>query len=92
MRVRVLVAAAITAAVAFVSGQNPPEDIGSIDNIVVIFAENRSFDALYGSFPGANGLEQAQPGSFIQVGRDGGVLKELPPIWRGLTAPGITPP
>jgi phospholipase C len=35
--------------------------LGAIDNIVVIFAENRSFDNLYGSFPGANGLKQADP-------------------------------
>ena len=27
-----------------------------VQNIVVIYAENRSFDNLYGNFPGANGL------------------------------------
>src|ERR1700712_4949494 len=27
-----------------------------VKNIVVIYAENRSFDNLYGNFPGANGL------------------------------------
>ena len=30
--------------------------LDKITNIVVIYAENRSFDNLYGSFPGANGL------------------------------------
>ncbi|MGO7594426.1 alkaline phosphatase family protein, partial [Rhizobium leguminosarum] len=30
-----------------------------IDNVVVIYAENRSFDNLYGSFPGADGLLNA---------------------------------
>src|SRR5713226_8045076 len=30
--------------------------LGDIDTIVVLYAENRSFDNLYGSFPGANGL------------------------------------
>ncbi len=35
--------------------------IGQIDNVVVIFAENRSFDNLYGHFPGANGIDQASP-------------------------------
>jgi len=51
----------------------------------VIFGENLSFDALCGTFPGAKGLKQAQPGSFTQVDRDGAVLKELPPVWGGLT-------
>src|SRR5215213_5335355 len=38
---------------------NHPDGMDRIDNIVVIYAENRSFDNLYGSFPGANGLENA---------------------------------
>ena len=33
--------------------------IEDLDTIVVIYAENRSFDNLYGGFPGANGLAQA---------------------------------
>ena len=28
----------------------------------------------------------------MQVDRDGTVLKELPPVWDGLTAKGVTPP
>jgi len=35
--------------------------IESIENIVVIYAENRSFDNLYGTFPGANGLSGVAP-------------------------------
>jgi acid phosphatase len=62
-----------------------------IDTVVVIFAENRSFDGLYGAFPGANGLRRVSPGGATQRDRDGSVLKELPPIWNGLTAPGVTP-
>ena len=31
--------------------------IDQIENVVVIYAENRSFDNLYGFFPGANGLQ-----------------------------------
>jgi acid phosphatase len=92
MRVRLLVAAWIAAGVTHVYAQSPQPGIENINNIVVIFAENRSFDALYGSFPGANGLKQAQPGSSAQVDRDGTTLKELPPIWGGLTAAGVTPP
>src|SRR6266481_7397460 len=63
-----------------------------IDTVVVIYAENRSFDNLYGSFPGANGLQNVTPGNSAQVDRDGTVLKELPPVWDGLTAKGVTPP
>jgi phospholipase C len=60
--------------------------------VVVIFAENRSFDNLYGHFPGANGIDQASPDSVKQRDRDGTVLGELPPVWGGLTAKGVTPP
>jgi phospholipase C len=66
--------------------------IDAIDTVVVIYAENRSFDNLYGSFPGANGLQNVTPENSTQVDRDGTVLKELPPVWDGLTAKGVTPP
>ncbi|TIX05270.1 MAG: acid phosphatase, partial [Mesorhizobium sp.] len=33
-----------------------PPGFDKIDTVVVIYAENRSFDNLYGGFPGANGL------------------------------------
>jgi len=62
-----------------------------IDTIVVIYAENRSFDNLYGSFPGANGLSQVTPAEYMQRDRDGSVLKELPPVWDGVTAKGVVP-
>ena len=35
--------------------------LAKIETIVVIYAENRSFDHLYGLFPGANGLANATP-------------------------------
>ena len=66
--------------------------IEDIATIVVIYAENRSFDNLYGSFPGANGLSQVTPAGYTQLDRDGSVLKELPPVWDGLTAKGVVPP
>lgn len=64
-------------------------DIDAIQTIVFIYAENRSFDNLYGSFPGANGLKNAS--NTVQLDRDGRPLKELPPVWDGLTAKGVTP-
>jgi len=66
--------------------------IEAIDTVVVIYAENHSFDNLYGSFPGANGLQNVTSENSMQVDRDGTVLKELPPVWDGLTAKGVTPP
>ncbi len=68
------------------------QGIKAIDTVVVIYAENRSFDNLYGHFPGANGLQNATPENLMQVDRDGTVFKELPPVWDGLTAKGVTPP
>jgi acid phosphatase len=62
-----------------------------IQTIVVIYAENRSFDNLYGFFPGANGLQHVSRAQSVQRDRDGSVLKELPPVWGGLTARGVTP-
>ncbi len=65
--------------------------LDSIETIVVIYAENRSFDNLYGFFPGANGLSGVSPGKYTQRDRDGSLLRELPPIWGGLTAKGVEP-
>lgn len=53
-----------------------------IRHIVVIYAENRSFDNLYGLFPGANGIADATPAQYIQVDRDGTPLAVLPPVWK----------
>ncbi|HYP57388.1 MAG TPA: alkaline phosphatase family protein, partial [Beijerinckia sp.] len=61
-------------------------NLEKIDTIVVIYAENRSFDNLYGNFPGAEGLGEVTPEAALQLDRDGSPLPELPPIWKGLTA------
>src|ERR1700757_4733297 len=66
-------------------------ELDNVDTIVVIYAENRSFDNLYGFFPGANGLSQLTPVQYTQRDRDGTVMKELPPVWDGLTAKGVAP-
>jgi acid phosphatase len=66
--------------------------LDQITNVVVIFAENRSFDNLYGAYPGANGLKTAAAKAIKQVDRDGvTVLPTLPPAWSGMTAAGQTP-
>ena len=66
-------------------------DLDKITSIVVIYAENRSFDNLYGAFPGANGLQSVTGAQAQQLDRDGKPLSELPPAWGGLTAKGVTP-
>ena len=60
------------------------------DTIVVIYAENRAFDNLYGNFPGAHGLSEVVDGGgrplpayAPQVDRDGSVLATLPRTWGG---------
>ena len=56
----------------------------AIQTLVVIYAENRSFDNLYGTFPGANGLAEASPQSITQLDRDGRPMSGLPAIWGGI--------
>jgi phospholipase C len=69
----------------------PSDRLAKIETIVVIFLENRSFDNLYGFFPGADGIADASSEALVQVDRDGSPLPELPPVWRGLTARGVVP-
>ena len=61
-----------------------------VKTVVIIYAENRSFDNLFGNFPGANGLTNANP--LPQRDRDGSALATLPPTWGGVTAPGSATP
>ena len=57
--------------------------LARIEHVIVIFAENRSFDNLYGLFPGANGIANATPAQYTQVDQDGRPLPHLPPVWKG---------
>jgi len=59
----------------------PEEKLARIDNIVVIYAENHSFDNLYGLFPGARGIADAKPENTIQVDHDGTPLPSLH-VWK----------
>ena len=64
------------------------EDAGlaRIEHIIVIYAENRSFDNLYGLFPGANGVANAASAQYAQVDHSGQPLATLPPVWKGSQA------
>jgi phospholipase C len=48
-----------------------------IRTVVVIYAENHSFDNMYGLFPGANGISRATPEQSVQLDHDGTPLREL---------------
>ena len=87
-----LATAAILPSAYTTAVQAAPAGYDKIDTVVVIYAENRSFDNLYGSFPGANGLSKATASQARQLDRNGQPLAELPPAWGGLTAKGVTPP
>jgi phospholipase C len=57
------------------------DGLANIDHVVVIYAENRSFDHLYGLFPGADGIAQATPAQKTQLDHDGKPLPHLPPVF-----------
>lgn len=48
--------------------------------VVVIYAENRSFNNLFGDFPGVEKpLSALEPADYQQRNRDGSLLQTLPP-------------
>ena len=59
--------------------QEARRGLDAIEHIVVIYAENRSFDHLFGLFPGANGLTNAT--NATQVDHDGTPLPYLT-VWK----------
>jgi acid phosphatase len=96
--------AALTFGASFIAGcagmsAPRPHSLNSlVDTIVVIYAENRSFDNLFGRFPGARGIDEVlhKDGTptldyVPQRDRDGSLLRELPRTWGGATAAGVTP-
>ena len=89
--------AASTLALLLVSCATPPgggsaDAVNAVDTLVVIYAENRAFDTMYGLFPGAEGIPGVNPSAVEaavpQKDFDGSVLATLPPTWGGLTANG----
>jgi phospholipase C len=59
------------------NAQVSDRDLEKIETIVVIYPENRSFDHLYGAFPGANGIAQASEEQKTQLDHDGTPLPYL---------------
>ncbi|MBH3369534.1 acid phosphatase [Pseudomonas carnis] len=70
-----------------------------VKTVVVIYAENRSFNNLFADFPGVEKpLSALTTKDFLQRDRDGSVLPTLPPSWGGVlqvgpqTVDGVTYP
>jgi len=92
---------ALAATVACGDNETPPDITqllqDRVDTIVVIYAENRGFDNMYGMFPGANGIPGINPTGIgtlhPQVDRDAAatVLPKLPQTWGGVTSAGVMP-
>jgi acid phosphatase len=83
-----LLTAALVAALAAAPGagaKQPP--LRDVKHFVVIYLENHSFDNLYGGFPGADGLNHANPAHTRQVDLAGNPLKCLAQVDPHLTSP-----
>jgi phospholipase C len=74
--------AAALAAATPAAAQVTDQQLAKIGHIIVIYAENRSFDHLYGSFPGANGIANATAEQKTQLDHDGKPLPFLT-VWKG---------
>jgi len=61
--------------------------LARIQHIVVIYEENHSFDNLYGSWEGVNGIDAATAATKIQVGQAGGPYTCLKQNDPNLTSP-----
>lgn len=64
------------------SVHSAPKGLKNIEHIVVIYLENRSFDSVFGMFPGANGLRQAKTAA-LQSDEYGKAYVSLPPVFDG---------
>jgi phospholipase C len=72
-----LSAAAALLCLATAAAAEEARGLGQIDTVVVIYLENRSFDNLFGLFPGADGLAAA---ASPQVDERGEPYAALPPV------------
>jgi acid phosphatase len=91
VRLLPIIGGVLLAGCASAPSQETHRGLDAIEHIVVIYAENRSFDNLYGLFPGANGVANATPEQYTQVDHDGKPFASLPPVWRGKEADAAFP-
>jgi acid phosphatase len=92
-RALAVIALALLAGCVATDARRAPEALGRIEHVVVIYAENRSFDHLYGLFPGAEGIADATTEQRTQLDRDGRPLPHLPatydPVMGGKLRPDL---
>ncbi|GCE12840.1 acid phosphatase [Tengunoibacter tsumagoiensis] len=70
------------------STPHPTNPFGKIKHFVVLYQENWSFDSLYGSFPGADGISNASQTALQQVDKNGQPYTTLPqPLLKGQPDP-----
>ena len=82
---------ALLVATAAAADKPHAASLNNIQHIVVIYAENRSFDNLYGHFPGAEGLADLKPAQYQQRDRHGELFDALPPVWQSGKAKSAAP-
>ncbi|MBI3629714.1 MAG: hypothetical protein HY217_09095, partial [Candidatus Rokubacteria bacterium] len=76
-RVLAVVLLAILAGAAGLSSAAGPRGVDApFDHVIVLFLENRSFDHLFGTYPGADGLASY---TGKQTDRGGKISPALPP-------------
>ncbi|HEX7927530.1 MAG TPA: alkaline phosphatase family protein, partial [bacterium] len=90
--------AAALAGVALLTGAGQPlraaerpAGLDQVQQIVVIYMENRAFDTLYGLFPGAEGIANAGA-TATQTDKDGKPYATLPPVMDTEHKPAIVDP
>jgi acid phosphatase len=74
---RTALAVALSLLLAGCAGERRTAGLDKVEHIVVVYMENRSFDNLFGTFPGAAGLADAAATS-VQVDRSGKRYPVLP--------------
>src|SRR5437868_7608682 len=78
-------------AVSASAAQRATATLLDVQNVVIIYQENWSFDSLYGSFPGANGIANAKD-AIKQEDKTGKSYTTLPqPVNTLLQPPGPDP-
>jgi phospholipase C len=77
-------------AAATASAKKPDERLGKLDHVVVIYEENHSFDNLYGSWEGVNGLQNANPSNWTQDDQNGTPWSCLKQLDVNLTTPPLS--
>ena len=87
LAVTIVVVGWLAASRAAAAAPVPPDDpLAKIGHILIVFEENRSFDNMFGLFPGADGLSNAGEAA-RQVDAEGRVYETLPPVMNTAVRP-----